>query len=122
MSHARDQRRVRAHVRSSSSTSTAILGDVRARPSGAELFVDSVSKGSAEQTLRLPATAHVIEIRKQGYAPYRTTVTPRPNLPQNIDVTLLEGVAATAASAPLANNPGGAATTGPQPRHPRSSP
>jgi formylglycine-generating enzyme required for sulfatase activity len=90
---------------------TPILGDVivRARPSGAELFVDSVSKGSAEQTLRLPATAHVIEIRKQGYAPYRATVTPRPNLPQNIDVTLLEGVAATAASAPLANNPAGTA-------------
>jgi formylglycine-generating enzyme required for sulfatase activity len=93
---------------------TPILGDVivRARPSGAELFVDNVSKGSAEQTLRLPATAHVIEIRKQGYAPFRTTVTPRPNLPQNIDVTLLEGVAATVASAPLGSNPApGAAVT-----------
>jgi formylglycine-generating enzyme required for sulfatase activity len=88
-----------------------ILGDVivRARPSGAELFVDNVSKGPADQTLRLPATAHQIEIRKQGYAPFRTTVTPRPNLPQNIDVTLLEGVAATAATAPV-GSPG--ASTG----------
>ena len=52
---------------------TPILGDVivRARPSGAELFVDSVSKGRGDQTLRLPATAHALEIRKQGYAPYR---------------------------------------------------
>jgi formylglycine-generating enzyme required for sulfatase activity len=95
-------------------TLTPILGDVivRARPSGAELFVDNVSKGSAEQTLRLPATAHVIEIRKQGYAPFRTTVTPRPNLPQNIDVTLLEGVAATVASAPVGGNPAGAPGAG----------
>jgi formylglycine-generating enzyme required for sulfatase activity len=85
---------------------------VRARPSGAELFVDGVSRGAADQTLRLPATAHAIEIRKQGYAPYRATVTPRPGLPQNVDVTLLEGVAATPASAPLpgvGSTPGAAA-------------
>jgi formylglycine-generating enzyme required for sulfatase activity len=91
-----------------------ILGDVivRARPSGAELFVNDVSRGAADQTLRLPATAHTIEIRKQGYAPFRTTVTPRPNLPQNVDVTLLEGVAATPASAPAGGAPAGATTGG----------
>jgi formylglycine-generating enzyme required for sulfatase activity len=73
---------------------TPILGEVivRANPADAQLFVDGAARGAASQTLSLPATAHVIEIRKAGYAPHRVTVTPRPGLPQNVDVTLLEGV------------------------------
>ena len=74
----------------------AILGEVivRATPADAELFVDGRSRGAASQTLRLPATAHVIEIKKPGYVTHKATVTPRPALPQNIEVTLLEGVTA----------------------------
>jgi formylglycine-generating enzyme required for sulfatase activity len=85
-----------------------ILGEVivRAKPEGAELLVDGVAKGAADQTLRLPATPHTIEIRKAGYATFRTTVTPRPGLPQNVEATLLEGVAPTVASAaPSPNSP-----------------
>jgi hypothetical protein len=69
---------------------TPILGDVivRANPPDAQLFVDGVVRGAANQTLSLPSTRHVIEIRKPGYAPHRTTVTPRPGLPQNVEVTL----------------------------------
>jgi formylglycine-generating enzyme required for sulfatase activity len=84
-------------------TLVPILGDVivQANPKDAELLVDGESKGVASQTLRLPATRHSIEIRKPGYAPFRTTVTPRPGLPQSVEVTLLEGVAPkTAATQP----------------------
>jgi formylglycine-generating enzyme required for sulfatase activity len=76
-------------------TLVPILGDVivRVNPADAQLLVDGVARGPANQTLRLPATRHSIEVRKPGYAPFRTTVTPRPGLPQNVEATLLEGVA-----------------------------
>ena len=72
-----------------------ILGEVivRATPADARLSVDGVARGAANQTLQLPATRHVLEITRPGYAPHRTTVTPRPGLVQNVDVALLEGVA-----------------------------
>ena len=72
-----------------------ILGQVivSATPADAQLYVDGVARGAAKQTLELPATAHTLEIRKPGYANYRVVVTPRPGLPQSIEVTLLEGVA-----------------------------
>jgi formylglycine-generating enzyme required for sulfatase activity len=79
---------------------TPILGEVivRANPQDAQLLVDGEARGSANQTLRLPATRHTLEIRKPGYAPYRTTVTPRPGLAQSVEATLLEGVAPSAAT------------------------
>ena len=81
-----------------------ILGQVvvSARPADAQLYVDGVARGSANQTIDLPATAHTIEIRRSGFAPHRVTVTPRPGLPQSIDVTLLEGVARAPATAATA--------------------
>lgn len=89
-----------------------ILGQVivRATPADAQLYVDGTSRGVARQTLELPATAHVIEVRKPGYAPHRVTVTPRPGLPQSVEVTLLEGVAraATTAAGGTAATPGSA--------------
>jgi formylglycine-generating enzyme required for sulfatase activity len=88
----------------------AILGEVivRATPADAELFVDGRSRGAANQTLRLPATAHAIEIRKPGYVTHKATVTPRSGLPQNIEVTLLEGVTAPAPAATAATGEGAA--------------
>lgn len=79
----------------------AILGQVivSASPADAELYVDGEPRGPANQTLELPATAHVIELRKSGYAPHRETVTPRPGLPQKVQARLLEGVAPQAAAA-----------------------
>jgi formylglycine-generating enzyme required for sulfatase activity len=84
-----------------------ILGQVivSAKPADAQLYVDGSARGTANQTLDLPATAHAIEIRKPGYATHRVTVTPRPGLPQSIEVTLLEGVAL--AAAPAGPTPGG---------------
>jgi formylglycine-generating enzyme required for sulfatase activity len=90
----------------------AILGAVivRATPEDAELFVDGRSRGPARQTLQLPAAAHAVEIRKPGYVTYKATVTPRSGLPQNVEVTLLEGVAAPAATA--STSAGGVAPAG----------
>ena len=83
-----------------------ILGQVivSAKPADAQLYVDGSARGTANQTLELPATAHAVEIRKPGYATHRVTVTPRPGLPQSIEVTLLEGVAR--APAPAGPPPG----------------
>jgi formylglycine-generating enzyme required for sulfatase activity len=81
-----------------------ILGQVivSARPADAQLVVDGTPRGSANQTLELTATEHKLEIRRSGYATHRVTVTPRPGLPQSIDVTLLEGVARSPATAATA--------------------
>jgi formylglycine-generating enzyme required for sulfatase activity len=93
-------------------TLAPILGDVivRANPPDAQLLVDGEPRGAANQTLRLPATRHALEIRKPGYAPFRTAVTPRPGLPQNVEATLLEGVAPTAASTAGATAAGATST------------
>jgi len=90
-------------------TLTPILGEVivSANPKDAELLVDGESKGVANQTLRLPATTHSLEIRRPGYAPFRTTVTPRSGLPQSVEVTLLEGAAPAIVAAQPAGAQGG---------------
>lgn len=68
----------------------AELGEVRVavQPADARVLVDGRDAGSADQTLSLPAVAHQIEIRKDGYVPYRTSVTPRPGFPQEISLDL----------------------------------
>ena len=96
-----------------------ILGQVvvSARPADAQLYVDGAARGNANQTLELTATAHTLEIRRTGYAPHRVTVTPRPGLPQSVDVTLLEGVARTPPAAAVASGAAaaGAAAPGSEP-------
>jgi len=84
-----------------------ILGSVtvRATPADAQLFVDGVARGAAGQTLQLPATAHVLEVRKPGYATHRATITPRPGLQQELAVTLREGAAPEPATAAVAATP-----------------
>jgi formylglycine-generating enzyme required for sulfatase activity len=105
-------------------TLVPILGEVtvRATPADAQLFVDGVAKGAAGQTLQLPATAHVLEVRKPGYATHRATVTPRPGLPQELEVTLREGTAPEPAAAAVAAAPTpGAATSGSGPATPAAA-
>jgi formylglycine-generating enzyme required for sulfatase activity len=79
-----------------------IFGEVtvRAQPADAELFVDNQSRGSPNQTLKLVATTHAIEIRKTGYETYSTRVTPRPGLPQVVETTLLTPAQARIAAIP----------------------
>ncbi len=79
-----------------------ILGEVtvRAEPPDAELYVDGEKRGSASQTLELPATSHEIEIRKPGHVTFRQTVTPRPGLPQVVTAKLLTPAQAKLAAIP----------------------
>jgi formylglycine-generating enzyme required for sulfatase activity len=66
------------------------LGEVRvaARPPDAELLVDGEPRGRAEQTLRLVAVPHEIEVRREGYEPAKQVVTPRPGFPQTVSLAL----------------------------------
>ncbi len=85
---------------------TPIFGEVtvQVEPAGAEVRADGRPLGKAGQTFKLPSAPQDIEIRLAGYRPYRTTITPRPGLPQVINVRLDEArgdaVAATAGAAP----------------------
>jgi formylglycine-generating enzyme required for sulfatase activity len=57
-------------------------------PEGGELFIDGESYGEPSQRLSLTAQRHQLEVRKQGYATYATTVTPRPGFDQRLQVNL----------------------------------
>lgn len=72
-------------------TLAGVFGEVavRAQPADAQVYVDGKASGAANQTLRLVATTHQIEIRKSGFVDFKASVTPRPGLPQVIEATLL---------------------------------
>lgn len=57
-------------------------------PADAELYIDGKLRGLATQTLPLSTKLHRIEIRKQGYVSYQTTVTPRAGIAQQVTVSL----------------------------------
>lgn len=68
-----------------------VFGEVaiRAQPADAQVFIDGNPSGNVNQTVRLVATTHDIEIRKAGFVSFKSSVTPRPGLPQVIQTTLL---------------------------------
>ncbi len=78
----RDQRTV---------TLQAQLGEVRLRisPANAVVRINGKAVGKGNQTLSLPAVEHSVEISLEGFASVRRSVTPRPGLPQLVEVTLL---------------------------------
>ncbi|NND36373.1 MAG: PEGA domain-containing protein [Gammaproteobacteria bacterium] len=73
---------------------------VRADPPDAELFVDGLSRGPANQELSLPARPHKIEIRKAGFAPFITEISTQPGMPENLEVRLLTPQEAVLAATP----------------------
>ena len=80
-------------------TLQALLGEVRLRisPANAVVRIDGKAIGQGVQTLSLPAVEHTVEISLDGYATVRQRVTPRPGLPQLVDVTLQTQQAVTMA-------------------------
>ena len=62
-------------------------------PADAEIIVDGKPRGSVPRQLRLVAVEHRLEIKKKGYQPFRTRITPRPGFPQEIAVTLVKQAA-----------------------------
>jgi formylglycine-generating enzyme required for sulfatase activity len=63
--------------------------EVDVEPATATLLVNGREAGNARQVLTLPSISHDIEVRKDGYVSYRTSVTPRPGFPQEINLRLL---------------------------------
>jgi formylglycine-generating enzyme required for sulfatase activity len=81
---------------------SGVFGEVavRAQPADAQLYVDGKLSGAANQTLKLVATTHDIEIRKTGFVDFKTSVTPRPGVQQRVDATLLTPEQARIAATP----------------------
>lgn len=81
---------------------TGVFGEVtvRAQPADAQVYVDGQLRGAANQTLRLVATGHEIVIRKEGYLDYKTTITPRPGVPQVVEAMLQTPAQAKMAAIP----------------------
>ena len=81
-------------------TLTPRIGIIKvvSEPADAELFVDGKAMGSATTELSLPAVRHRLEVRKAGFATFRTEVTPEPDLPRVVEVRLLSPEEAVAAS------------------------
>jgi formylglycine-generating enzyme required for sulfatase activity len=78
---------------------------VNATPDGALLFVDGENKGSARQVLHLPAVAHRLEIRKEGFATHSVEIVPRPDFPQIVDVSLIPEAASPQEPPPVVTSP-----------------
>jgi formylglycine-generating enzyme required for sulfatase activity len=81
---------------------SGVFGEVtvQAQPADAQLFVNGNPAGAANQKLRLVATTHDIEIRKAGFVTYKTSITPRPGVPQKIETSLLTPEQSKLASTP----------------------
>ena len=62
---------------------------IQTQPSDAMLWIDGVAHGTAAGVRTLPAMPHDIEIKKEGYASFRKTVTPQPGFAQALKVRLL---------------------------------
>ena len=62
---------------------------VLANPPDAELFINGESQGLANQRVELLAASQIIEIRAEGFAPYRQEFVSRPGLEQQLNVSLI---------------------------------
>jgi formylglycine-generating enzyme required for sulfatase activity len=60
----------------------------KVQPQGAALWVNGRNMGPVPEWLNLPALPHDMEFRLKGYQPYKTRVTPRPGLEQQVNVSL----------------------------------
>jgi formylglycine-generating enzyme required for sulfatase activity len=63
---------------------------ITSQPPHADVLIDGVPSGTTDQTLELDARPHEIEIRLEGYVPFRTTLTPEPGQTQAIRAVLKE--------------------------------
>jgi formylglycine-generating enzyme required for sulfatase activity len=71
-----------------------------AEPADASLYVDGRLVGSASRDLDLIALPHRLEVRKEGFETWAAQVTPKPGLPQRLEVRLLTPQQAVIAAIP----------------------
>jgi len=62
---------------------------VGGEPADAELLVDGADRGKTPRSLDLPATGHRIEVRKQGFQPFKIVVTPAAGLDRTVQYHLV---------------------------------
>lgn len=62
---------------------------VRGEPADAELVVDGAVRGKAPQSFELSATEHRIEVRKAGFQPFKSLVTPAAGLDRMVQYHLV---------------------------------
>ena len=88
------------------------------QPEDAELLVDGKPAGSANQRLSLTTTEHELIVRRDGYASWRTLVTPRKGVDKHYRITLKTAaqMAAEQVPPPVAAWPPGAAVGGAGPQ------
>jgi formylglycine-generating enzyme required for sulfatase activity len=84
-------------LRLESAASESITVDMTARvgtvtlfvePSDATIYVDGRARGTGKTTLRLSSAPHRIEVKRQGFADWTRTITPRPGYPQTVTAQL----------------------------------
>ena len=89
---------------------TARTGEVTVQvlPGDATVYIDGEARGKGNLTINLPAAPHRLEVRRDGYATFSRTVTPRPGYPQSIPVRLLSDaeVAAQSVAKAVTNSQG----------------
>ena len=61
---------------------------VRVEPGDAKIFVDGAPVGEGNRTLQLSTNKHQVEVRKQGYVDYKTTLTPHIGVDHELVVRL----------------------------------
>ncbi len=67
-----------------------LFGDVEihSTPTGAEIVIDGEVRGTTSQSFRLSATSHHIEVRKEGFESFSTTINPETGLLETVRVSL----------------------------------
>jgi len=84
-------------LRLESAASESITVDLSARvgtvninvePADATVYVDGRARGTGNTIVRLSSAPHRIEIKRQGFRDWSTTITPRPGYPQTVTATL----------------------------------
>lgn len=70
---------------------TARFGEVTvaALPGDATVYVDGQARGTGTLTMRLSSSPHRLEVKLDGYEPFKRDITPRPGYPQTVNVRLL---------------------------------
>ena len=81
------------------------LVQFKVEPPDAELVIDGKDWGKVPDEIELSTMEHTLEIKLEGYQPYRQTIRPKAGIPQQVTVTL-EPDAPPAPVAPAASTNG----------------
>jgi formylglycine-generating enzyme required for sulfatase activity len=78
--------------------------EIRHQSPKASLFINGVRQQRNSGVFKLPASAQRIELKQQGFASYKTRVTPKPGYPQRLDIRLQQAKSEKSASPVVAKS------------------